>query len=129
MYQVAIRKPLTAFHQLIGGDWGKENEHHSHDYVVEVIISGPSLDQHGYLFDIAELRKHVDRVHARYSGKTLNDLEEFKGLNPSVEHFARLFVQQLGKGLVLPGAEEITLQLWEDPETWASYRTRLPLLP
>lgn len=129
MYQVAIRKPLTAFHQLVGGDWGAENQHHSHDYLFELIISGPTLDRHGYLFDIAELRKHFDRAHARYAGKTLNDLEEFKGLNPSVEHFARLFAHRVCEGLVLPGADELTLKLWEDPETWASYRMRLPLLP
>lgn len=127
MYQVAIRKPLTAFHQLIGGDWGKENEHHSHDYVFEIIIEGPALDQHGYLFDIAELRKHADKAHARYSGSTLNELPEFKGLNPSVEHFARLFAHELCRGLVLPGARELTIKLWEDPETWASFRTPLPL--
>ena len=127
MYQVAIRKQLTAFHQLIGGDWGDENKHHSHDYVAEFILEGPALDRHGYLFDIAELRTAVERVHARYAGSTLNDLEEFKGLNPSVEHFARLIVERLCRGLVLPGAESITLKLWEDPQTWASYRTSLPL--
>lgn len=127
MYQVAIRKPLTAFHQLIGGDWGKENEHHSHDYVFEIIIEGEALDRHGYLFDIAELRKHADKAHARYSGKTLNELPEFKGLNPSVEHFARLFAHELCDGLALPGTTALTIKLWEDPETWASYRTALPL--
>ena len=126
MYQVAIRKPLTAFHQLIGGDWGAENQHHSHDYVVEVIVQGAKLDRHGYLFDIAELRTQVDRVHARYSGATLNSLEEFAGLNPSVEHFARLFMQRLVQALTLPGADSITIKLWEDPETWASYTAPLP---
>lgn len=127
MYQVAIRKPLTAFHQLIGGDFGAENLHHSHDYVVEITVEGRALDGHGYLFDIAELRKHLDRVHARYAGKTLNDFDEFRGLNPSVEHFARLLVQELCKGLALPGVEAMTLKLWEDPETWASFRTPFPL--
>lgn len=126
MFQVAIKKPLTAYHQLIGGDWGPENEHHSHDYVVEVILEGPELDRHGYLFDIAELRKHLDRTHARYAGKTLNDLPEFRDQNPSVERFAEYFARELCRGLSLPGATDLTIKLWEDPDTWASYRTRLP---
>jgi 6-pyruvoyltetrahydropterin/6-carboxytetrahydropterin synthase len=126
MFQVAIQKPLTAFHQLIGGDWGSENEHHSHDYVVEVILEGPELDRHGYLFDIAELRKHLDRVYDRYAGKTLNDLPEFSGQNPSVERFAQYFARELCRDLKLPGATDLTIKLWEDPITWASFRTRLP---
>ncbi|MET0385618.1 MAG: 6-carboxytetrahydropterin synthase [Polyangiales bacterium] len=126
MFQVAIKKPLTAFHRLIGGDWGKENEHHSHDYVVEVIIEGAELDRHGYLFDIAELRTHLDRVHARYEQSNLNDLPEFAGQNPSVERFAQYFADQLRNGgLVLPGMTYMTIKLWEDADTWASFRTKL----
>jgi 6-pyruvoyltetrahydropterin/6-carboxytetrahydropterin synthase len=123
MFQVAIKKPLTAFHQLIGGDWGKENEHHSHDYVVEVIVEGSELDRHGYLFDIAELRLHLERVYAHYANKTLNDLPEFQGQNPSVERFAQYFAVELRRGLTLPGVTHLTIKLWEDPDTWASYRT------
>lgn len=125
MYQVAIKKELLAFHQLIGGDWGSENEHHSHDYVVEVIVEGPELDKHGYLFDIAELRVHFARVHERYAGKTLNELPEMRGLNPSVERFAQCFASELTRDLRLPGMTHLTIKLWEDPDTWASYRTAL----
>jgi 6-pyruvoyltetrahydropterin/6-carboxytetrahydropterin synthase len=125
MYQVAIRKKITAFHQLFGGDWGKENEHHSHDYVAEILVEGPSLDPHGYLFDIAELRVALARVYERYAGKTLNDFEELKGLNPSVERFAKAFAEQLGHGLKLPGVTHLTIKMWEDEDTWASFRTAL----
>ena len=126
MFRVAIKQELKAYHQLIGGDWGPENEHHSHDYVVEIIVEGPELDRHGYLFDIAELRVHQARVHERYAGKTLNDLPEFAGQNPSVERFAQYFATELMRGLRLPGATELTIKMWEDPDTWASYRTRMP---
>jgi 6-pyruvoyltetrahydropterin/6-carboxytetrahydropterin synthase len=125
MFQVAIKKPILAFHQLIGGDWGKECEHHSHDYVVEVIVEGPELDKHGYLFDIAELRVHFERTHARYANKTLNDLPEFAGQNPSVERFCQYFATELCKGLSLPGMTHMTIKMWEDDDTWASWRTSL----
>jgi len=126
MFQVAIKKPLKAYHQLIGGDWGAECEHHSHDYVVEVLVEGPELDRHGYLFDIAELREHLDRTHARYYLKTLNELPEFAGQNPSVERFAQYFATELTRGLSLPGSTHLTIKLWEDDDTWASFRTALP---
>jgi 6-pyruvoyltetrahydropterin/6-carboxytetrahydropterin synthase len=126
MFRVAIKRPIKAFHSLIGGDWGRENEHHSHDYEVEIIVEGPELDRHGYLFDIAELRKHEERVHARYANANLNVLPEFAGQNPSVERFAKYFAEQLLEGLRLPGATDLTIKIWEDADTWASYRTRMP---
>ncbi len=125
MYQVAIRRPLVSFHQLIGGDWGKENEHHSHDYLVEVVLEGRTLDRHGYLFDIAVLKERVDQVSARYEQKTLNDLEEFKGLNPSLERFAQFFAERLHAGLELKGIDALKLTLWEDPTAWATFRIAL----
>jgi 6-pyruvoyltetrahydropterin/6-carboxytetrahydropterin synthase len=94
--------------------------------VVEVLVEGPELDRHGYLFDIAELRKHLDRTHARYALKTLNDLPEFSGQNPSVERFAQYFAAELCRGLELPGSTHLTIKLWEDADTWASFRTALP---
>lgn len=126
MFQVAIKQPLTAFHHLIGGDWGSENQHHSHDYVIEIIVEAPALDHHGYLFDIAELRKHQARVHERYAGADLNELPEFRGQNPSVERFAQYYAGELLRGLRLPGATHLTIKIWEDPETWASFRTAMP---
>jgi 6-pyruvoyltetrahydropterin/6-carboxytetrahydropterin synthase len=126
VFQVAIKQQLTAFHHLIGGDWGPENQHHSHDYEIEIIVEGETLDRHGYLFDIAELRVHQARVHERYAGADLNQLPEFRDQNPSVERFAQYYATELLRGLRLPGATHLTIKIWEDPETWASFRTPMP---
>jgi 6-pyruvoyltetrahydropterin/6-carboxytetrahydropterin synthase len=126
VFQVAIKQQLTAFHHLIGGDWGSENQHHSHDYAIEIIVEAETLDRHGYLFDIAELRVHQARVHERYAGADLNQLPEFRDQNPSVERFAQYDATESLRGLRLPGATHLTIKIWEDPDTWASYRTRMP---
>ena len=55
MYQLAITRDFIAQHYLIGGDWGRENEQHSHHYKVEVRVQQQDLDQHGYLIDIVDL--------------------------------------------------------------------------
>lgn len=49
MFEVAVRKEFTAFHRLIGGDWGAQNVHHSHDDVLATdlrpsLVDQPSLD-------------------------------------------------------------------------------------
>ena len=40
MYAVAVSRDFVAQHFLIGGDWGAENESHSHHYRVEVGLEG-----------------------------------------------------------------------------------------
>ena len=64
MYHVAIKREFVAQHYLIGGDWGAENEWHSHHYQVEVQLEGSSLDQHGYLVDIVDIESHLDGLVA-----------------------------------------------------------------
>ena len=99
MYKVAVRRKFTAFHHLIGGDWGPENTHHSHDYVLEVVCLGPKLDQHQYLFDISVLERHLEALIAKYSGNSLNELPGFEGKNPSIELFCAVISKQLEPAL------------------------------
>ena len=40
MYTVTITRDFVAQHFLIGGDWGAENQWHSHHYQVEVRLEG-----------------------------------------------------------------------------------------
>ena len=53
-YTVGLLRAFVAEHRLVGGDWGKENERHSHPYRLEVVFEGDTLDKHGYLIDISE---------------------------------------------------------------------------
>ena len=122
MYTVAVKRDFIAQHFLFGGDWGAENELHSHHYQVEVQLFGASLDQHGYLVDIVDIENRLEALVTRYSDKTLNDLPEFAGLNPSIEHFSRIFCQKIAQDLPAPNLNAITIQLWENEIAWASYR-------
>lgn len=126
MYTVAVRRDFIAQHFLIGGDWGAENLRHSHHYVVEVQLHGDSLDRHGYLVDIVAIEGWLDEAIGRYRDQTLNDLPEFAGLNPSLEHLARLLCQTLVGHLMAPNLNAVTLQVWENESAWASFRQALP---
>jgi 6-pyruvoyltetrahydropterin/6-carboxytetrahydropterin synthase len=122
MYTLAIQREFIARHFLIGGDWGPENELHSHSYKLEVRLSGDQLDQHGYLLDIVELEAILDSLIARYRDATLNDLPEFDGLNPSIEHFARILCQTLDGQISLENITQIEVQLWENEIAWTAFR-------
>jgi 6-pyruvoyltetrahydropterin/6-carboxytetrahydropterin synthase len=122
MYKVSVRRNFVAEHFLIGGDWGKENHAHSHDYQVEVQLEGSTLDRHGYLVDIVDVKGHLEWLLAYFGNKTLNELPEFAGLNPSLEHFARIFCQTLSGRIESPNLSAITVKMWEDESAWAAYR-------
>jgi 6-pyruvoyltetrahydropterin/6-carboxytetrahydropterin synthase len=125
MYTLAVKRNLIARHYLVGGDWGPENELHSHHYQIEVQLQGRELDQHGYLVDIVEVEVRLEELLDYYRDKTLNDLPEFAGLNPSIEHFARLFCSQLRQQLQAPNLTSLQVKIWENEIAWTAYRQEI----
>lgn len=122
MYSLSVRRDFVAQHYLVGGDWGPENDRHSHHYVLELKLEGAALDRHGYLVDIVEVEAHLDALVARYRDRTLNDLPEFDGLNPSIEHFARILATALSDGIAAPNLSAVGVTVWENDIAAASYR-------
>lgn len=120
MYSVAVQRDFVAQHFLVGGDWGRENERHSHHYRVEVRVDGPRLDRHGFLVDIVDLEGRLDRLVTRFRDRTLNEDPAFAGLNPSVEHFARILCTALE--IATREVTAVTVTVWEDESAWAAYR-------
>ncbi len=122
MYTVAVKREFMARHFLFGGDWGEENQPHVHHYRVEVQLAGAKLNGHGYLADIVEIEAHLEELAAYYGGRTLNELPEFAGLNPSIEHFARIFCRGFSKRLKAANISAVKVQIWESDIAWAAFR-------
>jgi len=127
MYTLAVRRSFVAQHFLIGGDWGAENFWHSHHYQLELQLQGPTLNQHGYLVDIVQVEEALNALVSRYRDKTLNDLSQFAGLNPSIEHFTRIAAQELAPQVYATNLTALTIKIWENEIAWASYQLALPL--
>jgi 6-pyruvoyltetrahydropterin/6-carboxytetrahydropterin synthase len=122
MYTVAVKRDFVAQHFLVGGDWGAENQKHSHHYQVELQLEGAALDEHGYLVDIVDIEANLNALVAGYRDKTLNDLAEFAGLNPSIEHLARRLCDTLAERIQAANISALTVKLWENEIAWAAYR-------
>lgn len=121
MYTLAVRRDFVAQHALIGGDWGPENQRHSHHYVLELQLAGAELDRHGYLVDIVDVEKHLNELVTRYRDHFLNDFPEFANLNPSLEHFARILCGTLSEGIKAANIHTVRVRLWENEIAWASF--------
>lgn len=122
MYSVAVRRSFIAQHYLIGGDWGPENEIHSHHYQLELQLDGTRLDEHNYLVDIVAIEASLDRLVGSYRDRLLNDLPEFQGVNPSIELFSRLLCTTLDREILAPNIQRVIVRLWENDVAWAAYQ-------
>ncbi len=115
-----VRRDFVAQHYLTVPNCGPENEWHSHHFEAEVLLEGDTLNENGYLVDIVEVEDALDDLVERYRDATLNDLPEFEDLNPSIEHFSRIFCTSLQEQLATDGLD-MTVKIWEDEDAWASY--------
>ncbi len=125
MYTVAVQREFIAQHFLTGGDFGPENHPHSHHYRVELRLVGGELDEHGFLADIDVLSALLEEGIGRFRDRMLNDLAEFRGVNPSIEHLCRILCRGLAAKLETPGSDSVQVTVWETPQAWAAYTTRL----
>jgi 6-pyruvoyltetrahydropterin/6-carboxytetrahydropterin synthase len=71
--------------------------------------------------DIVAVEAHLEELAAYYRAQTLNDLPEFAGLNPSIEHFARILGQEILSRMKEP-LSAVTVKIWENDIAWAAYR-------
>jgi 6-pyruvoyltetrahydropterin/6-carboxytetrahydropterin synthase len=124
MYTLAVRKDFIARHFLIGGDWGPENNPNSHHYLLELKLTAENLDEHGYLVDIVEVERHLAELVGYYNEQMLNELPEFSGLNPSIEHFARILCNAFNERLKALNLHRLEVVLWENEKAWVSYKIK-----
>jgi 6-pyruvoyltetrahydropterin/6-carboxytetrahydropterin synthase len=129
MYTLAVQRDFIASHYLVGGDWGPENQLHAHHYRVEVILEAPELDRHGYIVDIVDLETNLEDLVDYFKDQTLNNLAEFKDLNPSIEHFCRIFLKTISGKIKAKNLTALTVKIWENEIAWTSYREKFQPVP
>ncbi len=121
MYECGVVRRFKTKHALIG-DFGEESKPHFHDYRVEISLEGYSLDEDGFLFNLAELGEKSDEViRALLSYPSLNHVPGIKGGNPSAENLATYILESVATKLDLERIESIAITVWESESAWASY--------
>lgn len=128
MYTLTVKDTFIAQHYLTVPNCGPENEWHSHQFEIEVILKSDDLNKWGYVCDITDIKKSLSSLNDRFSDQTLNELDAFTGLNPSVEHFARIAAEHIQSTLddeTCTRCHELQVRIWEDDEAAAQYTTSL----
>jgi 6-pyruvoyltetrahydropterin/6-carboxytetrahydropterin synthase len=125
MYKLCFKRKFIAQHFLIGGDWGPENNLHSHAYELELRLFGKSLNKHNYLVDLDLVEEALGSVIKKFEDKLLNDLPFFKETNPSLELFSRMLTEIIAKDFKGESLEALEVRLWENDFAWASWEQPL----
>ncbi|AMK09605.1 MAG: 6-carboxytetrahydropterin synthase QueD [Pseudodesulfovibrio sp.] len=100
-WKLTITQEFSASHQL-RNYCGKCENMHGHNFGVEVVVEGDTLDEKvQYLLDFKDLKARTRTVLDKLDHKHLNDVECFTEINPSSENLA-MFIYRNLKGN-LPG--------------------------
>jgi 6-pyruvoyltetrahydropterin/6-carboxytetrahydropterin synthase len=102
-----------------------EDEVHSHEFTVAIHLAGTELGGYDYLVDITQIDAIFEGLIERYRDTLLNDLPEFEGHNPSIEHFSRVTADRVADQLTDDTPDQLRVQVWEDETAWASYSRTL----
>jgi len=120
MYELKIITHMACAHQLREFEGRCENLH-GHNWKIEVFVTGNELEPNGILIDFKRIKSVTGKVIDELDHKFLNDLEYFKGVNPSSENIARYIFKALGYALNSNNVRVSRVTAWESDNACASY--------
>lgn len=121
MYEVTIKKMFSAAHRLreVGGGCEKL---HGHNFAVEVSVKAPDLNKEGLLIDFRDLKRWTNEILDLLDHKCLNELPEFKNLNPSSEHISRFIHDRLKEKMGDGPISISAITVWESQDAKVTYK-------
>lgn len=120
MFEVAYETTFCSTHRLTEG--GRPVEPlHGHDWRVEAVAAGETLDGMGVVLDFERLKQIVGEVASRFHYRDLNEHPAFAARSPSAEAVARYVFEEVRKGLGEDGRLLRRVRVWEAPGCSATY--------
>ena len=111
MYYLSIQTAISAAHFLnqYEGDCARL---HGHNWKLEVSVKGDKLDETGMVIDFKDLHELCWQVAGKFDHQVINEVAPFDKMNPTAEHLAKFFYNEIGK--LLPADVYMhEISLWE----------------
>ena len=122
MYSVGVRDHVMIAHSFRGEVFGPAQRLRGATYVVDVEFKRRTIDADGIVIDIGRAGDVLKQVLSELNYRNLDDLPEFAGRNPSIEHFARILCETLSSCIKAPNLSALGVVVWENEIAWAAYR-------
>jgi 6-pyruvoyltetrahydropterin/6-carboxytetrahydropterin synthase len=121
LFEVAYETTFCATHVLHEGGRPIEPQH-GHDWRVEVVAAGETLDRLGVVVDFERLKEAVAGICRRFHYGDITSHPDFAGQSPSAEAVARYFFREVRRTLGAEGDRLVRVRVWEAPGCSATYR-------
>ena len=120
LFEVKIIRSFGAAHNL--KDFrGKCENLHGHNWKIEVVLRGKSLEANGILVDFGEVKAATKEAVEEVDHKYLNELPFFSQNNPSSENIARFLFKKLSVKLNTENIWLHSVSAWESDDACATY--------
>ena len=121
MFELKVINHFSAAHQLKLVAAKCENLH-GHNWKIEVCVKGEKLNDACVIMDFGQIKKYVSEIMASLDHKFLNEMEWFKGANPSSEIIAMKIAHELQEKIDDPSVKVSSVTAWESDDACATYR-------
>ena len=120
VFEVYIKTHFSAAHALRGyqGDCARL---HGHNWIIEAFVKCRELDNIGIGIDFRDIKQEVKDVLKGLDHFNLNELPEFKDINPTSENVAKFIYQSLSKKLNSEVVKVSKIKVSETPGAGAFY--------
>jgi 6-pyruvoyltetrahydropterin/6-carboxytetrahydropterin synthase len=119
MYELVVESEFAAAHCLREYQGACERLH-GHNWRVELVVGGETLDRLGMVMDFRDLKRILREVLDRFEHHFLNDLPEFQKQNPTTENMARVIYEECARRMPA-GVRVRNVGVWETPRAGARY--------
>ena len=122
LFELTVKAEFEAAHQ-INGYQGKCQRLHGHNWSVEAVVEGSTLDELGMLVDFKILKSELNNVLDELDHRYLNELPIFSATNPTAENLARYIFDSLeaSKIFVDSTANLKAIRVYESPRSCVTY--------
>lgn len=120
IFEVYVKSHFSAAHRLVGypGDCARV---HGHNWIIEVFVKCTELDNIGIGVDFRDIKAALKTVLSDLDHSDLNELAEFRDMNPTSENIARFLYRKLSQKLNAPQIKVSKVKVSETPGAGAFY--------
>ncbi len=121
MYKLNVTDTFSAAHRLKGYQ-GLCCKLHGHNWKVRICLVCSELDEIGMALDFGVIKRYLRDILSPMDHGYLNDLPEFKGINPTSEHVAQYIYHELQKRLADTVCSVLEVEISESEKTSVVYQ-------
>ena len=119
MFELVVETDFSAAHNLREYK-GQCEKLHGHNWKIQVVLKAEKLDRLGMVMDFREVKRVIGGIMNKFDHAYLNELADFKVLNPTTENLSKILYNEL-KNSLPPGVKVSRVTTWETECCGATY--------